>query len=846
MASRRRLVSAAFLLGVIGAAVPSVGSAQAPTSEVRVGTNELIGDPEDPLRGRDFPAIAMNPRDPRHLVMVDQDMLTGQCDFSTTFDGGGTWTHGHLTAPPEFTTPPCPTFDSGGYGHFNQSVAFGSGDNVYVTFSSQLVPAQPPEARLRFGDAVLVAKSTDGGRSFGRAVVAIPNTPEAQPFYIRPGLAVEATPQGDRVYVTSWGLVVTTGGAGGGPGDRRAVTTRSDDGGVTWAPTVDAQAPGEQVRETTEPVIANDGTVYFAWRNRDVPPATNTITVGKSTDRGLTWSQHRAGVVTGAGISANGGFPRMAIDKRSGALYLVYQGTNFGDLDVIFQRSTDGGATWSTPSRVNDDARDSGAQQLTPNVEVGADGRVHVVWFDRRGGYVINGQNPASRGAGDVYYASSSDGGATFSPNRRVTDRSLNLDTGLNAEAGSYIWYTPEVLPVGDSEVLVAWADPRNGNLDNETQDIFWARINLQSTADRPTQRFEASNPVDFSLAMSQLAYPGGSEPLGRVVPSRIVVVGDDAPASTALVGAALARGFYGPLLVTPADGLTNALKDEVRRLRPGGAFILGSEAEVPASIVDDLGDAGLRQNVVRINEATPAATARAAAEAMDQRTDEIKEAGGVGAFATAVIVNPDRDGATTAAALAAIDRAPVLFTGTDSLPVPTAEALRALGIGSTLVIGGTESVSDAVLGQLPAPRRLAGEGVEGVSLAVARETVDRGYPSNIVYVTDAARPFDQAVAGAAVGRLGGLMLAVPGASAGRALDRLAASQPGLPVDRVVVATSTGGSSGVSPVLVVMSALLAVAGVALLLVARARQRSRASPADRAQGRSPRKVPAAGP
>ncbi|MCA1674084.1 MAG: cell wall-binding repeat-containing protein [Actinobacteria bacterium] len=845
MVSKRRLLSAAVLAGVIGATVPSAGSTQAPQSGVRVGPNALIGDPEDPLRGRDFPAIAMNPRDSRHLVLVDQDLLTGHCDFHTTFDGGGTWTHGHLTAPPAFTNPPCPTFDSGGYAHFNQSVAFGSGQNVYVTFASHLVPAQPPEARLRWGDAVLVAKSTDGGRTFGTAVVAIPNTPEAQPFFIRPGLAVEATPQGDRVYVTSWGLVVTTGGAGGGPGDRRAVTTRSDDGGVTWAPTVDAQAPGEQVRETTEPVIANDGTVYFAWRNRDLPPATNNITVGKSTDRGATWTQQRAGVVTGTGISANGGFPRMAIDKRSGALYLVYQGTNFGDLDVIFQRSTDGGATWSTPTRVNDDARDSGAQQLTPNVEVGADGRVHVVWFDRRGGFVIKGQNPASRGAGDVYYASSSDGGATFSPNRRVTDRSLNLDTGLNAEAGSYIWYSPEVLPVGDTEVLVAWADPRNGSLDNETQDIFWSRINLQPTGDRPTQRFEASNRVNFSLAMSQLAYPGGSEPVGRVLPSRIVVVGDDAPASTAVVGAALARGFYGPLLVTPAGGLTDALKDEVRRLRPGGVFVLGSEDEVSASVMDDLEDAGVMQNVVRLDGATPADTAKAAAEAMDQRTDEIKTAGGVGAFDTAVIVNPDRDEATTAAALAAIDRAPVLFTATDSLPAPTADALRALGIGSTLVIGGTESVSDAVLGQLPSPRRLGGEGVEGVSLAVARETVDRGLPSNIVYVTDAGRPFDQAVAGAAVGRLGGLMLAVPKANASRALDRLEASQPGLPVDRVVVATTTG-SSGISAVFLVISALLAVAGLVLLFVALARKRSQVSVTDQAQDRAPRKTPVTGP
>ncbi|MGH9226206.1 MAG: sialidase family protein [Acidimicrobiales bacterium] len=822
----RRWTYAVVLAGVVGATVPSAGGAQAPWPAIRVGDNTLAGDPDDPLRAREFPGIAMNPGDPRHLVLLDQDMLNGHCEFHTTFDGGGTWTDGRLTAPAAFTNPPCPTFDSGGYAHVNQSLAFGSGQNVYVTFASQLMPSELPETRLRFGDAVLVAKSTDGGRTFGTAVVAIPNTaPLAQPFYIRPGLAVEPTPQGDRIYLTAWGLVVTTGGAGGGPGDRRAVTTRSDDGGATWTPTVDAQAPGEQVRETTAPVIARDGTVYFAWRNRDPEPAVNNITVGRSTDWGATWSQQRAGVVTGAGISNNGGFPRLAINKGSGALYLVYQATNFGDLDVIFQRSTDGGATWSAPVRINDDARNNGAAQLTPNVAVASNGRVDVIWFDRRGGFIINGQNPESRGAGDIYYASSSDGGNTFSPNRRVTDRSLNLDTGLNAEAGSYIWYSPQVVPIGDDEVLVAWQDPRNGSIDSETQDIFWSRIDLRPSGDPPTEAFEPGSRVKLSVALSQLAYPGGSERVGRVDPSRIVVVGDGATASTALVGGVLARGFYGPLLITRADGLTGELKDEVRRLGPAGVFVLGDEEEVSARVMADLAEAGVKENVVRIAGATPAEMAKAAAVAMDMRTEEIRKEGKVGAFGSAVIVNPDSAEVATAASLAAADRAPILFAGGTNLPGPTADAIRELGIPETLVVGNSRSVSDDVLGRLPKPKRLDGDGVEGVSLAVAREAMARDLPSNILYIADSGRPFDQAIVGAAAGRLGGLMLAVPGASASRALDRLGTSVPSAAIDEVVVATSSG-SSGISPVFVLLSALLAVAGLALLLVALTRKRER--------------------
>ncbi len=215
--------------------------------------------------------------------------------------------------------------------------------------------------------------------------------------------------------------------------------------------------------------------MYVGWRNRDPAPATNTISVGKSTDQGVTWTQSRAGEVTGTGISYNGGFPRLAIDRQSNTLYVVYQGLNDGDIDIFFQRSTDGAATWSPPKRLNDDRPGpTKAPQLAPHLSVAPDGRVDVVWFDGRGAYRINGQDPVSRGYGDIYLASSTDRGQTFSANRRITDRSLNNDTGLNAEVGSYIWYGPELAAIGNDELLVLWADPRNGSITPRPRTSTW------------------------------------------------------------------------------------------------------------------------------------------------------------------------------------------------------------------------------------------------------------------------------------------------------------------------------------------------------------------------------------
>ena len=104
----------------------------------------------------------------------------------------------------------------------------------------------------------------------------------------------------------------------------------------------------------------------MAWRNRDDPAnAPHPIVVAKSSDGGVTWARTPIADATPAPPSApapagNAGFPKMAADPRTGNLYVVYVGFTFGDLDTIVQRSTDNGATWSPPVRVNDDPRGNG------------------------------------------------------------------------------------------------------------------------------------------------------------------------------------------------------------------------------------------------------------------------------------------------------------------------------------------------------------------------------------------------------------------------------------------------------------------------------------------------------
>ena len=855
----------------IAASLPTIlPSAGAAPVAGRVSANTQVGaDDTDPFRGSDIPGVAVDPADARHLVLFDENFVTGQCEVRVTFDGGSKWDTTALRAPAAFVNPPCFQFNSGGYPHVNQSIAFGSNNQVYATFDSTTGPRQVftnPSRDQGQADSVLVAKSSDGGKTFGVATVAIAAPPGAQPYYVRPTLGVQARPAGDRVVVSAWGVNVTSGGPADGAGQRSQTVAVSNDGAATWSAPVDASAPGEQTREPSAAVFGADGAIYLAWRNRDNPPSPSNEIVAKSTDGGATWTRNLAGAVTGLGQGPNGGAQQLAIDRSSGALYLVYQEQQpYGDQDVWFQKSTDGAATWSKPLRVNDDSTGNGVRQHLPHISVAPNGRIDVVWIDHRNGYVIP-VAPAPRGGADVYYASSTDGGATFSANRRITDRTINQDMGLIGRIGSYSWYGPVVASLGNDGVFFAWPDPRQGNVDTDTNDIVTATLNLRASDASPSiQELPKASPADLSVAASQMAYPGGTERLNALLTSKLVVVNKDDVAA-AWAGAVLARSNAAPLLVVDGGKLSKDQKTEIGRLHPTGVYVIGDQKSIPDTLVTAITAAGVTtaapnsapttvpptttttaaagapttvattttlptpnqfaaKNVVRLEGATAAEIGRAVAGALDIRSDADRSKG-TPAVSAAVVVNPDSQDGASALGLAAALRYPVLFATRDDLPAATTEAISAVGIQKTYVVGGSASVGDAVMGKLPKATRLSGADAAATGMAVAKEAAAQNVPVNVVYVADPARPVDAAIAATVAARNGGLLLVSPGAgtpAAEKQLDGLGLTSM---VDQIVVVrSSTSTSTSVPWAVIIVSILLAVLGIALLTRAAGKRRS---------------------
>jgi hypothetical protein len=283
------------------------------------------------------------------------------------------------------------------------------------------------------------------------------------------------------------------------------------------------------------------------------------------------------------------------------------------------------------------------------------------------------------------------------------------------------------------------------------------------------------------------------------------LVVANEGDVAGALAGSVLARSRLGSLLLSPAGGLPGAVKAEAARMEPNGAYVIGDGAALSSAVSSDVRETTRGgENVTRVaspsNVSTankPAETARRIAELVAPLSPPFE----------AVIANPKTPEAASAAALAASLKLPILFVDErTSLPPPTSLAISSLGIKKALIVGGTTSVNAGVQGALatalgdPANvRRVGGVDQYETSELVLTEARTRGLPTNVVYVADGARSMDAAVLGAAVARLGGLMLLTPSASTATAESRLTALGVDAAVDRLVAAVGTGGTDPAPP-----------------------------------------------
>ena len=256
------------------------------------------------------------------------------------------------------------------------------------------------------GFNVVFVSSTDHGATWSAPVKTYGNVS----WNDKPALAT--SDDGRDVYL-SW-----NGPTGGDPW-----IAQSHDFGQTW--TQLKLVDSNRYFFAYDADVLHDGTVVFAQSDIDysgpggAPVGVVNHHVFISRDAGVTWEDHVVDTVNvgepcvsdGCGPDFYIGHDAISADD-AGRLVVLYDGatTDLGPQRIFARRSTDGGRTWSARVALSV----SGENATSPAVESRGTGDVRA-WYMQTG----NGDEP---GTWNVFYRTSTDGGATWSAPVVISD----------------------------------------------------------------------------------------------------------------------------------------------------------------------------------------------------------------------------------------------------------------------------------------------------------------------------------------------------------------------------------------------------------------------------------------
>ncbi|MEZ6084407.1 MAG: exo-alpha-sialidase [Phycisphaerae bacterium] len=283
---------------------------------------------------------------------------------------------------------------------------------------------------------------------------------------------VQLTTDGAGTWIAVWESSDTLDGAIASGFD--ILYSRSTDNGVTWT----AQAPLNSNAFTDtlgdfDPQLTTDGAGIWiaAWESEDSLGGSigfdQDILYARSTDDGATWSTPSPLNINADTDLEDDGNVQLATDGASNWIAVWDSEDDLGgstgvDRDILVSKSTDGGITWTAPSPLNSNAAVDTGSDRDPHLTTDSAGNWIAVWTSE------NDLDGTIGTDADIHYSRSTDAGATW------TDPAP-LNANANADSGGD--YRVQLTTDGAGNWVAVWesGDDLGGTIGTDF-DVIYSR----------------------------------------------------------------------------------------------------------------------------------------------------------------------------------------------------------------------------------------------------------------------------------------------------------------------------------------------------------------------------------
>jgi hypothetical protein len=395
------------------------------------------------------PYLAIHPANSQHITVAWIGYSLGQpvgIKTKVSTNGGATW------SAAQFLPHGGPTLHSA-----DPSLDYDNAGNLWACYIDYV---ESPDS-----GGIYVVKSTDGGFTWMNFTKALDMYADGLEKPVdRPWMAIN--PVNNHMYITSkpppWVLA-----------PNRNYLTKSYDGGINWEPWRYCDTTGYLIGNLiAQPMAAldagPDGRLHIMYPTYET---SQNILPGyihaSSTNSGNSFSYHPAiYAIPGAQDTLIKAGYNLKVDP-SDPDHLAFAYTfrpNGGDADVQIIESTNGGITWTSAIRVNDDPIGNGKMQDLVWCDFDTDGDLIVGWRDRR-----NASGTGYSVSSDIWGAVKWKDSINFSANFRIADSLANYQAVLSENGNDFM-----NIAMRNDTMYAVWGDVRTGVL-----QIWFAKRDL-------------------------------------------------------------------------------------------------------------------------------------------------------------------------------------------------------------------------------------------------------------------------------------------------------------------------------------------------------------------------------